>query len=411
MDEHKFIINQPVHVEETRYYEFKEVKGNKPLDAIKNTCDEYVVAFLNSAGGRIFWGVRDSDRYAVGVPLTFQERDELRRTVTAKLNQIQPPISPTAYQINLYPIYEDESCGKMLEDRYILEVVAPRVYNDDLYSTGGGEVFVKTDSGKRKLNFQEVQDEIRRRQIQKDLAPFIIQEVNTTVSSPSFVVQMRFANDGSISQDELELHAMLAEALHAADNKQQVDFDLDCEPLEVLRNAIVSLNTENSTPQNRLHKVKLLNLVKTYDNKLAWLRETMPLLFQKPVRDMFLTAEEITSGLQNMAFQLLSDNSRVSYANDRHGIDVFRRDDPRLNAVIWIDKDETEQIISELELKSIFLLRGDFGYDFFDLPRQIQVRKAIPAMSLEATRISIRTDNSFNIQDVLKLDSWYIGLH
>jgi len=166
MKDYTFILNRLVDVEETRHYEFKEVKGSKPLDTIKNTCDEYVVAFLNSSGGRIFWGIRDSDRYAVGVTLSSAERDALRRVVTNQLHQIKPPISPTAYQINLYPVYEDESCEKQVEDKYVVEVVAPCVFGNDLYSTGSGQVFVKTDSGKKLLSFQEVQDEIRRRQIE-----------------------------------------------------------------------------------------------------------------------------------------------------------------------------------------------------------------------------------------------------
>jgi hypothetical protein len=166
MKDYTFILNRPVDVEETRHYEFKEVKGGKPLDAIKNRCDEYVVAFLNSDGGRILWGIRDSDRYVVGVTLSSAERDALRRIVTNQLHQIKPPISPTAYQINLYPVYEDESCEEEVEDKYVVEVVAPRVFGNDLYSTGSGQVFVKTDSGKKLLSFQEVQDEIRRRQIE-----------------------------------------------------------------------------------------------------------------------------------------------------------------------------------------------------------------------------------------------------
>ena len=43
--------------EETRFYEFKEIKGGKPADSITNTADEYAVAFFNREGGRIFWGI------------------------------------------------------------------------------------------------------------------------------------------------------------------------------------------------------------------------------------------------------------------------------------------------------------------------------------------------------------------
>lgn len=164
MKSYTFVIDRPVEIEETRHYEFKQIKGGKPLETIKNTCDEYVVAFLNSAGGRIFWGIRDSDRHAIGITLLSGERDDLRKIVTNQLHQIKPPISPTAYQVNLYPVYEDETCEREVADRYIVEIVAPRVFGKDLYSTGSGQVFVKTDSGKKLLSFQEVQDEIRRRQ-------------------------------------------------------------------------------------------------------------------------------------------------------------------------------------------------------------------------------------------------------
>lgn len=166
MKSYTFVIDRPVEIEETRHYEFKQIKGGKPLDTIKNTCDEYVVAFLNSAGGRIFWGIRDSDRHAIGITLLSGERDGLRKIVTNQLHQIKPPISPTAYQVNLYPVYEDETCEREVADRYIVEIVAPRVFGKDLYSTGSGQVFVKTDSGKKLLSFQEVQDEIRRRQVE-----------------------------------------------------------------------------------------------------------------------------------------------------------------------------------------------------------------------------------------------------
>lgn len=184
MAEQKFVINKPVEAEETRYCEFKEIKGGKPVDAIKNTCDEYVVAFLNSAGGQIFWGVRDADRHAVGVLLTLRERDELRRKVTDKLNQIQPPISPTAYQINLYPLYVDETSENVVQDRFIVEIIAPRIISDDLFSTASGEVFVKTDSGKRKLTFQEIQDEIRRRQIERNRTPPLSNGQTQPMNSP-----------------------------------------------------------------------------------------------------------------------------------------------------------------------------------------------------------------------------------
>jgi CheY-like chemotaxis protein len=158
-----FVMNQPVSLEETLYCEFKEVKGLKPVKAIANTVDEYVVAFLNAQGGRIYWGIRDLDRVVVGVPLAFSQRDELRKMVTSKLTQIQPAIAPTAYRMQLHQVYRSAQIREAIPDVSVVEVVAPRVEGDALYFTGGNEAFVKTVAGKKKLSGPELQDEISRR--------------------------------------------------------------------------------------------------------------------------------------------------------------------------------------------------------------------------------------------------------
>jgi len=156
----KFILGEAVQIEETRYHEFKEVKGGNAVDSIKGLADQYAVAFLNSEGGRIYWGIRDEDRVAVGVKLTYSDRDEIRRVVTEKLMQIQPSIAPTAYRIEMHPVYklEDE-----ILDLVVVELVVPRSSSKDLYSNGKGEVYIKTDGGKRKLTIPEIQAEVLRR--------------------------------------------------------------------------------------------------------------------------------------------------------------------------------------------------------------------------------------------------------
>src|SRR6185369_4695481 len=117
------IFGMLLEIEETREYEFKEVTSNRPLDTIANTADEYAVAFLNSEGGRIFWGVRDTDRVVVGVKLAFDERDRLRRTVTNKLGAIRPAIDPTAYRLELHSVEHPDG----VSDLVVVELVVPRV--------------------------------------------------------------------------------------------------------------------------------------------------------------------------------------------------------------------------------------------------------------------------------------------
>lgn len=155
-----YLLNQPVSLEETRFCEFKEVKGAHPVRAIWRIVDKYVVAYLNSEGGRIFWGIRDADRVVVGVKASYRSRDEIRRAVLDKIMRIQPGISPSAYRILFHPVLEDQS---PIPDLFVIEVVVPRLLTRFLYFTADGEVYVKTEAGKKRLSGSEIQDEIIRR--------------------------------------------------------------------------------------------------------------------------------------------------------------------------------------------------------------------------------------------------------
>lgn len=155
----RYRLGEVLAVEEVREVEFKEVKGPKPMDAIRNTVDEYVVAFLNEgSGGRIFWGVADDGR-VVGVVLDRSQRDEVRRVVTEKLATIQPPIPAGSYGIACHRV---EGCAPE-EERFVVEVRVPQVATTTLYFTGGAAAWVKTDGGKLRLGGLQIIDEILRR--------------------------------------------------------------------------------------------------------------------------------------------------------------------------------------------------------------------------------------------------------
>lgn len=156
----RFTFNKPVPLEETRTCEFKEVKGEEAIRAINRLISIYVVAFLNSEGGRIYWGIRDDDRCVVGVKLSYRQRDALRRAILDKAMRIQPAISPSAYRITFHPVFDGK---RNIEDLYVVEVHVPEPKTRMLYFTESGEVYVKTEAGKKKLSGLEIQDEILRR--------------------------------------------------------------------------------------------------------------------------------------------------------------------------------------------------------------------------------------------------------
>ena len=159
----RFVLGQPMRIEENRYYEFKEVKGTNPIRAIGAVVDQYVVAFLNMGShgiGRIYWGVRDKDRIVVGVKLSSRDRDGVRRLVTEKLHHIQPPVAPSAYEVKIHPVHDS---GGVVPDMFVVEVKVPCSPSDILCATGRDEVYVKTDAGKKKLTSLEIQKEILRK--------------------------------------------------------------------------------------------------------------------------------------------------------------------------------------------------------------------------------------------------------
>ena len=157
----RFVQEQPVPFEETLFYEFKEIKGNNPSNRITKDSDEYAVAFLNREGGRIFWGVRDSDRITVGVKLDERQRDEVRRIVSENLGSITPPISVNGWNLQLHFVYDLQ--GKAIEDLWVIELVVSPPQEKEVFYTSKLELHVKTEGGKKKLLGPQITEFIRDR--------------------------------------------------------------------------------------------------------------------------------------------------------------------------------------------------------------------------------------------------------
>ena len=155
----RFVQGLPVPFEETLFYEFKEITGGNPANRITKDSDEYAVAFLNREGGRIFWGVRDSDRITIGVTLNEQQRDDVRRIVSEKLGSIDPPISVGGWHLKFHNVYDFQ--GEAIENLWVIELVVLPPQERDVFYTNSGKLFVKTDGGKQKLQKAEITEFIR----------------------------------------------------------------------------------------------------------------------------------------------------------------------------------------------------------------------------------------------------------
>lgn len=154
----KFIIDRQVPIEETRHYEFKQITGNNPIKTIENTVDDYAVAFLNSEGGKIYWGIND-ERKTIGIKITYNDRDSLRQVISQKLFNIKPEIDPTMFRIEFHSVYKDNI--EIIDDLFVVEVIVPRPRQKNVYYTGGNDCFVKLDGVKKKLTGPELTEYIK----------------------------------------------------------------------------------------------------------------------------------------------------------------------------------------------------------------------------------------------------------
>jgi CheY-like chemotaxis protein len=151
-----FFLGKPLDLEESMTCEFKEVKGQNPVQAISKNVDQYAVAYLNESGGSIYWGVRDYDHVVLGVPLDHGKRDELRQVVGQKLGAIAPPIPPGSYELPFHPVMSDAESFPHKHDVFVVEMQVRARGSNMLYLTGSGEAYRKTLGGKKKLSGAEL---------------------------------------------------------------------------------------------------------------------------------------------------------------------------------------------------------------------------------------------------------------
>jgi len=142
-----FRLGEAIPLEETRSVEFKEVKGGNPVAAIINAADEYAVAFMNSEGGVIYWGVQDVGHRVVGVRLDSGQRDDLRKKVAGKLQTILPHINPARLRLTLHRV---EGCNPE-DELFVVELVVPAPDTPGPYYTSGSDLFIRLEGVTQKL--------------------------------------------------------------------------------------------------------------------------------------------------------------------------------------------------------------------------------------------------------------------
>lgn len=151
-DQYKFTEGDKCQFEEDMTHEFKEIKGKSPIKSIQNVVDEYIIAFLNSSGGSIFWGICD-DTTVKSIPLCTAQKDDIRNSITSKLRTIEPQIDPTQVVITFHYVAKSEN-------GYVVEVNVPKSNSDGLFFNSSGNTWVRLNGCKQKLQGLALQDYI-----------------------------------------------------------------------------------------------------------------------------------------------------------------------------------------------------------------------------------------------------------
>lgn len=153
----KLKFNEGAHcgLEEDQTIEFKEIKGNNPKQSIQKPLDKYIISFLNSEGGSIYWGITD-DGIVKGVKLTTSNKDDINKSIVAVINNIVPSIDPTKVQVTYHAV-------ENMEDHYVLEVCVSKSRLDSLYFNKSDETWVRLNGVSRYLKGLELQEYILER--------------------------------------------------------------------------------------------------------------------------------------------------------------------------------------------------------------------------------------------------------
>ncbi|MDA2261061.1 type II toxin-antitoxin system PemK/MazF family toxin [Bacillus cereus group sp. Bc200] len=154
-DFYEFFLNEKVHaLEENLEYEFKSPRNSYDSEEIKNLVKdkimEYVISFLNSNGGSLFFGI-DNSGIVKGVNLSYEERDELALDINNSINnRVLPKISPAYYTITWHSVKSKDK--NTIDNLYVLEIEIKRPFDPlAIYFDRGRVLYIKTSTGRQKL--------------------------------------------------------------------------------------------------------------------------------------------------------------------------------------------------------------------------------------------------------------------
>ncbi|KKB33096.1 Programmed cell death toxin YdcE [Bacillus thermotolerans] len=148
-----FLDEEVMFLEESRDCEFKSPLDFSSVNEIRVLIDnkimEYVVSFLNSNGGSIFFGISDK-KIVKGLELSYKDRDEIALSINSKIrDRLEPKISVEYHKIRWHSVKDKDKND--IDNLFILEVEIKKPFDPlAIYFDRGKTLYIKTDTGRQK---------------------------------------------------------------------------------------------------------------------------------------------------------------------------------------------------------------------------------------------------------------------
>lgn len=162
-----------------------------------NTIKKTLCAFLNTDGGRLYFGIRDEDQSVVGLKLSDQKKVIFYNSIKNVLELIIPPPSVDDFSVSFIPIFSNSNGGKYLIDGlYIVKVIIKRGKINDLYFTNDRLSYKRRNGKNMLLSPIELKSEIlRRAQLSDNECEKINQEYNSKMFEDLDIFRFKFEAD------------------------------------------------------------------------------------------------------------------------------------------------------------------------------------------------------------------------
>lgn len=140
-------------LEEDQTTEFKEVNGKNPKQSIQKPLDKYILSFLNSEGGSIYWGITNNG-IVKSIKLSSADRDDINKVIASKIYNIEPAIDPTKIKIIYHEI-------ENMDEHYVLQIYIPKSRQGLLHFNKSNETWVRLNGVSQILQGVKLQEYIR----------------------------------------------------------------------------------------------------------------------------------------------------------------------------------------------------------------------------------------------------------